>query len=317
MIVGSQSNRKKDSFAFRLWRASRPYSYPAAIVPVAISTVVAQFIFPDLKLHFFDFTLVLLGCIGAQAISNLVNDLVDFKTGIDTAEGPGRKSALIDGSISFREMLYSVLAIGLVSLAIGIYFSLEVGLPILVLVVVSGILAVEYTAPPLKLKYHALGDVAVFVSFGVAMVFGTYMVIAFRERHWLEPYALSRLALYNFPNVLLVVAILHANNHRDREKDRKLGGATLANKMSFSSSKNLLYWLLIGSYVITAVSILAGWMVWTAVIVFFSLPQLLRILQPFKTDDYSKSVPMIAKFHGQFGLLMTLGIVLQIVILRY
>ena len=316
-MIASGITDQQPSFARRLWTAARPYSYPAAIVPTVLSVAVAKLNFPNLKINIINFALLLLGSIGAQAISNLVNDLVDFKTGVDTADAPGRKSALITGAITFREMLNSVIVIGLLSAVIGIYFTILVGWPIFIIVLISGILAIEYTAPPLKLKYHALGDVAVFVSFGIAMVFGTYLVITNQQAGALEHSKLIPLALYNFPNILLVLAILHANNHRDREKDSQLGGVTVANKLSFHMSKLVLEVLVIGPYVLTLIAIGLSHMSEAAILVLLSVPLAIKIIRPILIDDYSRSVPMIAKLHGRFGFLMTVAILVQIYALSH
>lgn len=299
------------------WIALRPYSLTAAVVPVLIGTACARLLLPDAGVNWLNFILVLIGCILAQCVSNLVNDLAESKTGLDQAEHTGRLNVLQKGLISFRQMMIETLILGAVAAAIGGYFLYKIGGPMWVLVLGGGLLAVEYTAPPLRLKYRALGDVAVLLTFGIGMTLGSYLVQGYLDPSVLSPSKLLILAGYSIPNSFLVVAILHANNHRDRENDREFGAATVANKLSFGSSKTLLVLLIVMPYCLCVglIGLMFPTLSYAAIIAalpLLSFFAMRKILSPVMQDDYQRTVPQIAKLHGQFGVLMALALVLQI-----
>jgi 1,4-dihydroxy-2-naphthoate octaprenyltransferase len=302
------------------WRAARPYSLTASLVPVLLGTALAKLLLPDTLLDrafWLQSLLVLIGCLCAQMISNLVNDLVEFKSGFDAHDKAKRYNALAAGDLTPRQMLRFVELLGAVGALIGLYFVWLVPGPLLVIVVAGGILAIEYTAPPLKLKYRALGDFAVLLCFGLGMLFGAYLVAAHHDPHGLTAPNLLVVLLYGLPNAALVVAILHANNHRDRESDVAIGAHTVANSLSFAASKRLLVGLLVGPYIYVTIGAFSGaaffgWANLFCLSVLVSAPKLVQLLRPIREDRYQTTVPGVAKLHGLFGLLLTLAVVLQV-----
>lgn len=264
-----------------------------------------------------DFVLVLIGCLAIQIVSNLVNDLIDFKTGLDTAESGHKFKALVNGALTWRQMFGYTLAMLALSGVIGLYFVWLVRGPLVAIVLIGGVMAVEYTAPPLKLKYRALGDLGVLLCFGLGMLFGTYLVLGCRQSGYLSPANLALVLLYALPSASLVVAILHANNHRDRQADQDAGARTLANKLSFRASKSLLLTLIIGPYVLAAGAAAFGAVIFGPIAlcvlaVFVSLPSLIKIVRPILADHYDRTVPGVAQLHGRFGFILAAAVVVQI-----
>ncbi|MHB8635740.1 MAG: prenyltransferase [Fimbriimonadaceae bacterium] len=301
------------------WLATRPYSLTASVVPVLLGAALAKYLLPGLLLggaFWLRFGLVLLGCLAIQIVSNLVNDLVDFKTGLDTAESGHKFKALVNGALSWRQMLGFTLLMAALSGVIGIYFIWLVRGPLLWIVVGGGVLAVEYTAPPLKLKYRALGDLGVLLCFGLGMLFGTYVVLGSGAANSLSSENVATVLLYALPSASLVVAILHANNHRDRAADELASAHTLANKLPARASKSLLLALLVGPYFFAAAASVFGALVFGPIalcglLVFLTLPSLLTLLPPIRADHYEATVPGVARLHGQFGVALTLAVVGQ------
>jgi 1,4-dihydroxy-2-naphthoate octaprenyltransferase len=298
----------------KYWKASRPYSFTASLVPVLLGAAVAKLQFPRLSVDWLNFFLVLVGCVAAQAISNLVNDLADVKTGLDKPGRGGRYHGILSGDCTWQEILNVVIVLAILSLAIGFYLAWVVGWKLLWLVLLSGFLAIEYTAPPLKLKYRALGDLTVLITFGIGMVVGAYVVQAYREPDVFAARNLVALAAVSVPSALHVIAILQANNHRDRDSDRESGARTLANVLSFPASKALLIAELVVPYLLVVVAVPLGWLPVYALAVLLTIPPLLAILRPVFADDYRRTVPAVAKLHGQFGFLVALAVTLQILI---
>lgn len=306
------------------WLASRPYSLTASVVPVVLGVALAKFLLPALPLDqkfWLRALLAFLGCIAIQIVSNLVNDLVDFKTGLDTAESGHKFKALVNGALTWRQMFSFTLAMLVIAGLIGLYFIWLIRGPLVPIILVGAVLAVEYTAPPLKLKYRALGDLGVLLCFGLGMLFGCYVVVGYEQPRCLAIDNVAVVLLYALPSASLVVAILHSNNHRDRLTDQEAGARTLANKLNFRTSKNLLLLLLIGPYAFSAVASVFGALVFGPValcglFVFITLPTLVSVVKPIKADEYNSTVPGVAKLHGRFGVALAVSLVAMIVLNR-
>jgi 1,4-dihydroxy-2-naphthoate octaprenyltransferase len=155
-----------------------------------------------------------------QVASNVGNDLSDFRSGVDTAErlGPPRAAAL--GYLSAREMVGGLAVIvGLAGL-VGLYLAWLGGPVILLLGVAAVISAFAYSGGPWPYGYHGLGEVFVFVFFGLVAVAGTTYL---QTLTW-EPLAFAAA----IPVGSLITAILVVNNLRDIDTDRAAGKRTLA-----------------------------------------------------------------------------------------
>lgn len=202
----------------RAWlMAIRPATLPAAVGPVMVGLAVA------FSLGVFELGPALGALVVAlllQVASNVGNDLSDFRSGADTDErlGPPRAAAM--GLLSEREMLAGLgVIVGLAGL-VGLYLVSIGGAVILVLGVAAIISAFAYTGGPWPYGYHGLGEVFVFIFFGLVAVAGTTYL---QTLSW-EPLAL----VAAMPVGALITAILVVNNLRDIDTDRKAGKRTLS-----------------------------------------------------------------------------------------
>ncbi|HDZ11240.1 MAG TPA: 1,4-dihydroxy-2-naphthoate polyprenyltransferase [Bacteroidetes bacterium] len=201
----------------KIWiLASRPKTLWAAVAPVMIGTALA---IADGKVHWLAAFCALFGAVMIQIGTNFSNDYFDFVQGADTHERLGPTRATQAGLISFSEIKRAaVAAFGLAVLA-GVYLLWRGGWPILVIGSLSILAGILYTAGPYPLGYNGLGDIFVFVFFGLIAVGGTYYV-----------QALSIDAVVLLAGIgpgLLSTALLCVNNLRDIENDRKAGKRTL------------------------------------------------------------------------------------------
>lgn len=197
--------------------AARPRTLPVSAAPVVVGTAVA---YGDGLGRFGPALGALAGALCLQLASNFANDLFDFEKGADNEDriGPPRATQL--GLLSPTAMRWGIGAAIAGSMIAGLYLSAAAGWPVIAVGLLSIAAALAYTGGPWPFGYKGLGDLAVFVFFGVIAVTGTYYVQAL---------AISKQALLaSVPVGLLATAILVVNNVRDIETDRAAGKRTLA-----------------------------------------------------------------------------------------
>jgi 1,4-dihydroxy-2-naphthoate octaprenyltransferase len=227
--------------------ASRPRTLPAAIAPVLVGTslAVAQGIFHPLA-----FFAAMLGSIFIQIGTNLANDYSDARRGTDTEERLGPVRVTAGGLAPPRQVLLATYVTFGLAVLCGVYLTVVAG-PELLLVGVASILAgVLYTGGPRPYGYEGLGELFVFLFFGVVAVVGSYYV-QIQRLPW-EAFALS------VPVGLLAAAVLVVNNVRDLETDRRAGKRTLAVRMGREPTRALYAAMVAAAFVWALVPWLAG-----------------------------------------------------------
>jgi 1,4-dihydroxy-2-naphthoate polyprenyltransferase len=199
------------------WLAIRPNTLPAAIAPVLVGLGVAlagRTFAPGAAIACLAVALLL------QVAANLANDLADYRSGADTADRVGPVRVAARGLATPRQLVLATgIVIGLAGLA-GLYLVAVGGVAILVLGLLAILAALAYTGGPWPYGYHGLGEVFVFVFFGLVAVMGT----AYLQTGMVD--ALTALAAV--PMGCLATAILVVNNLRDVDGDRRAGKHTLA-----------------------------------------------------------------------------------------
>ena len=284
----------------RVWlTAVRPVSFTASVIPVLIGTAIAS---AD-AFHPLLFVLALLGSVALQAGTNLVNDYFDHVKGTDNEESLGQSGVIQRGLLPAR----SVLAGGIVSFTvgalIGIVIALQVGWPVLALGVASVLAGYFYTASPFSLAYRGLGEAVVFVFMGPVIVLGAYYV---QTQAWAwEPFVAS------LPIGLLVAAILHANNVRDIENDRKNGKWTLAALAGRPFADYEYVALMLGGYGIVIAMTIAGAAPWPVLLTLLTLPLALRVVRLEARQTSARGLNLVlaqtAGLHMMFGVLLAFG----------
>jgi 1,4-dihydroxy-2-naphthoate octaprenyltransferase len=203
---------------FRIWlMAARPRTLPAAVAPVLVGTSLAGFAH---QFHGLRFIAALLGAIFIQVGTNLSNDYSDARRGADADDRLGPVRVTAGGLVPPSQVLVATyVSFGLAVLA-GIYLIAVAGWLLLVIGVASIVAGVLYTGGPRPYGYEGLGELFVFLFFGVVAVTGSFFVQV-KHLHW-EAFALS------VPVGLLAAAILIVNNIRDIDSDRRTSKRTLA-----------------------------------------------------------------------------------------
>lgn len=206
--------------------AARPKTLTAAIAPVVVGSGLAA--------HDGVFTILpaaaaLLGAILIQIGTNFANDYYDFVRGGDTEDriGPTRvtQAGIIEPGAVKRAMFIVLGA----AMLVGVYLVAVAGWPIVVIGLASVVCAVAYTGGPFPLAYHGLGDVFVFLFFGLIAVGGTYFVQA---HTWPPDALLAGTGLGALSTTILVV-----NNLRDIDTDRRAGKRTLAVRLGVGGTR--------------------------------------------------------------------------------
>ena len=196
--------------------AARPKTLTAAIAPVILGWSVAS---TSGNFHWGAALAALLTSIFIQIGTNLINDVVDFSRGADTAQRTGPVRVTQTGLLSPRQVWAGVfLTFGLAVLA-GLYLTWLAGWPVLLIGAASLLAGIGYTAGPFPLAYNGLGDIFVLMFFGYAAVGGTVFVVAssLPPLTWFAATAAGALTV----NILIV------NNIRDIETDRLAGRKNL------------------------------------------------------------------------------------------
>jgi len=217
-VVGNREPASTDVSTAQAWLlASRPKTLTAAAAPVVVGTGLADFhgmssLLPALA--------ALVGALLIQIATNLANDYYDFVRGSDTHERVGPLRVTQAGLLSPGAVRGGMVLTLALALAVGVYLASVGGWPIVWIGLASLACAVLYTGGPYPLAYHGLGDLFVFVFFGLIAVAGTYYV---QGLAWPRDALVAGSAMG-----ALVTAILVVNNLRDIDTDARAGKRTLA-----------------------------------------------------------------------------------------
>ena len=282
--------------------ASRPKTLLAAVVPVMVGSALAvsqnQFIFVYSQV-------ALLCSILIQVGTNFTNDLYDHKKGADTKNRKGPERALSSGLITSLQMKIAiVLAFGLAFL-LGMFLVYSIGIVILVIGILSIMAGLAYTAGPYPLAYNGLGDVFVFVFFGIIGTTGTYYL------HLREFTLLS--LLISLPVGVLITNILVINNYRDVEEDREANKNTLVVKLGKRFARTQVISSIILSYLILFVLYMQYDFNYWIFLPLSTLPvAYIQIKMLYNLDgvQLNKTLELSAKYAALFGLLFSFGIIL-------
>lgn len=284
--------------ALRSWiLAARPATLPAGIAPVLVGTALA---IADDAFRWDAFVVTLLAAILIQIGVNFANDVADGTRGTDANRiGPTR--AVATGLITPRQMWQGIgVVFGLAAFA-GLYL-IKLGGPwILVIGVASIVAALGYTNGPIPYGYYGLGEVFVFVFFGLVATVGTRFVFdrTVGSGAWVGGVAMG----------LLASAILLANNIRDIETDALAGKRTLAVMVGRHNAVLLYAACAIGAVVTPTIGVVFDWLPTPTLLTLLALPvalPLVRTLQRERTGP-----PLIRVLKGTARLQLLVAVLLS------
>jgi 1,4-dihydroxy-2-naphthoate octaprenyltransferase len=226
------------SGTLRIWlMAARPRTLPAAVAPVLVGTALA---WTEGSIDGIAFAAALLGALFIQVGTNLSNDYSDARRGADTEDRLGPVRVTAGGLVPPRQVLVATYVSFALAVLCGIYLIAVAGWVLLAIGAASILAGILYTGGPRPYGYEGLGEVFVFLFFGLVAVTGSYYVQ--REELTWEALVLA------VPVGLLASAILVVNNVRDLDTDKRAGKRTLAVRLGRRRTRELFAGMLLLAY---------------------------------------------------------------------
>jgi 1,4-dihydroxy-2-naphthoate polyprenyltransferase len=287
----------------RVWMlAARVRTLPAAAAPVVVGAGAA---IGAGHFAFFPAVAALVGALLLQIGANFANDLFDFLRGADTAARVGPMRVTQAGLLAPRQVRVGMWAVFAAAALIGVYLIAVGGWPVVLIGLAAILAAIAYTGGPFPLGYHGLGEVFVFLFFGLAAVGGTYYVQAgaMRAAAWWAA----------VPMGLLAVAIIVVNNLRDIDTDRAAGKHTLAVHFGERGARAEYTVLVVIAYLMPvamwATRVASAWVL-LALLSLPLVPPLLRRLRGERGRALNGVLAGTARLELIYGLLFALGLAL-------
>lgn len=271
--------------------AMRPWSWTASLIPILLAAELEGQLCTLATLR-----LILMG-VFVQSAANLINSFFDLKSGVDTKEAGD--ASILGGHISSKLCLpVSFVLLVCAGAASWDFFQNTMFLHCFL---VGIVISVFYTAPPFPLKYHALGDVAIFVAFGPLLM----QAVSAALTGELD----SKLYYYCIPTSLLTEAILWANNARDIDSDTKANVYTVCRALGFQKSKLAFQLITYGAYV---GCVFLAWQRqgFGLLLPLLTLPIAVKTCNAFQLgeEEMKDADERSAQLHLPFGLMMVIGI---------
>ena len=301
--MDSELENQKAPTKIQSWiLAGRPKTLPAAVAPVLVGTGLA---INRGKFILINALVALLCSLLIQIGTNYVNDLYDFLKGADNEKRKGPLRVLASGLITVKEMKTGSFLIFFLAFLLGLYLVYDAGIFVLIIGILSIAAGVAYTAGPFPLAYNGLGDLFVFMFFGIVGTTGTYYVQA-KDFSYLA-------LLSSIPVGALITNILVVNNYRDIEEDRAAGKKTLAVILGRTFARFQFIILIAASFIIPAVLYLFySFHIWIF-LPYLTLPlayKLINMLFVLEGLQLNKTLELTAKLSVLFGLLFAAGLTL-------
>ena len=282
--------------AFRIWLlAIRPATLPAALSGVVVGLGAALAVGTPFRLD------AAIGCFAVaillQIAANLANDLSDFRKGADTPDRTGPIRVAAAGLVTERQLEVAIgLTIGLAGL-VGLWLTLIGGPILLVIGALAIVAALAYTGGPWPYGYRGLGEVFVFVFFGLVAVGGT----AYLQAGRLEPLFIAAA----IPVGALTTAILVVNNLRDIPTDAAAGKRTLAVVLGRRATV-IEYQLLLAVALLVPVALAIGGRGITVLLPVLAAPLARPLLRTVRTFNEPRQLNLVLKGTARLALIFSL-----------
>jgi 1,4-dihydroxy-2-naphthoate octaprenyltransferase len=284
------------------WLAIRPRTLPAAAAGVVAGCALALH---DHTFRPLPALAALLVALLLQIGSNLANDVFDYERGADSARRAGPLRVTQSGLLSPSQVKAGMWTVFALAGLIGLYLAFEAGWIVLLIGLAAIFSAIAYTGGPFPLGYYGLGDLFVFLFFGLACVAGTYFVQAGKVS--LAAWGMS------LPVGLMVVGILVVNNLRDLPTDRQAGKHTLAVLLGGRFTRGEYLACLLAAFLCLPVFCALGLLPWWTILAWVALPLAIKGIRVVFTQSgpaLNEALAGTGQLALAFSLLFLLGMLL-------
>jgi 1,4-dihydroxy-2-naphthoate octaprenyltransferase len=282
------------------WLAIRPKTLTVSLVPVMVGSCLAYA--ETGTMLWLPLLAALAAAMLIQVGTNLHNDVSDFERGADGAERIGPPRATASGWLAPAVVRRAALACFGLAMLLGVYLVWHGGWPILLLGLASVAAGWAYTGGPRPIAYSALGELFVWLFFGLGAVMGSYYLQTPRLG-WNVFFAASMIGLF-------AAAVIVVNNYRDFDNDRRIGKNTLAVRLGRLGSRVEYAFLLFVPYLLlpALVHLKGGWLPaltlpWAAFLV-------LRFWREAPGPAFNRILAQTAQLQLGFGILLSMGLLI-------
>jgi 1,4-dihydroxy-2-naphthoate octaprenyltransferase len=230
-----------------------------------------------------------------QVLSNLSNDYGDAVKGTDNEHRLGPQRTVQSGEISAKQMMAAMLVFVVLTLISGVWLIIESfghewlkALLFLLLGLAAIAAAIKYTVGKTAYGYAGLGDLFVFLFFGLLGVIGTYYLNT-KNFSWLILLPAATLGLFS-------TAVLNLNNTRDMENDLKSGKKTVAARLGYKTALKYQVWLILTGFLAAFIYVLLTFRSYWEFLFLITLPLFLANLAGiYRVEDQRKLDPYLKK----------------------
>jgi 1,4-dihydroxy-2-naphthoate octaprenyltransferase len=291
---------------------------PMTLTAAAIAGLLAAF--NSASVDWALFALAATGLVLAHMANNLMNDLFDLDVGADSQSYPRALYAphpVLSGMITRRGLVRSTAFVNVADLVILVILFAARGWPVVAFALGGLILSVAYTAPPLRLKKHGLGEPTVLAVWGPLMVGGTYYAAVGRLP--------ASIVVASLPYALLCTAVLMGKHIDKVPWDAPAGTRTLPVILGERAARRLTQGLMIAFYVLVMALVVVRTFPVAALLVALAIPRLVRVWRPFsepKPAEPPERFPIWPLWYAAFafvhtrraGGLLVLGLVVGVIL---
>lgn len=306
--------RPRLALPWLILRTTRLPFLTATFVPVLLGLAIAARHGP------FDWLVALLTVFGASFAHlavNMTNDIFDTLSGADEAnvnptQFSGGSRVIHYGLVSLRGLVTWTVALYLAAILIGlVILAIRPSWELLAIGAAGVVIGLAYTAPPLKLVYRGLGEIAVAIGFGPVMLLGAY--VAETGRLAWEPFIAS------LPVAILIALILYVNEIPDRRGDAAAGKRTLVVRLSPAAVTALYLGAAVAAFMLVIAGVAAGVLPWPTLASLLAVPLVWRVYRGL-VAHYDSPYTLMAfmgtnvKLHLYTGLLLLGGYLATLVL---
>lgn len=287
------------------WQLTRPHTLTAAFAPVFLGTMISlTYGFGPLNTTIF--LAMLIASLLIQMATNMFNEYYDFKRGLDTEESIGIGGAIVRNGVKPKTVLNLAFLLYGISILIGIYICMQTSWWLAAVGLVSMLIGYLYTGGPYPIAYTPFGELVSGVVMGMLLI-----LIAF----YIQTGTVTVDAvILSIPSMLLVAAIMMANNIRDIVGDEKSGRKTLAILVGRPTAVTILMLFFLISYIWIITLVVIGYLTPWALLILLSARKPYKAVTIFRKHDQPLQVMPAMKetavTNTVFGLLLGIAILL-------